>query len=104
MIDIEAVIPHNLGKEEAHIRIQTLITEGSGKFGREIQNINTKWNGDTCLFQFDFKKFPFSGSISGNLNVTDSTVDIKGSIPDSLVPFKTMIEDIIRTKGEKFLT
>lgn len=103
MIDIELAIPHNLGREEARTRIQNLIAEGSEKFGKEIQNIDTEWNGDTCVIQFDFKKFPFSGRISGRLSVSDSHVDVKGTIPDSLAPFKNMVEDTIRRKGEEFL-
>ena len=103
MIDIQISIPHNLGSQEARIRIQNLISEGSAKYGKEIQNIDAEWNGDTCLFQFDFKKFPFSGRISGSMSVSDSGVDVKGTIPDTLAPFKNMVEDTIRRKGEEFL-
>ena len=103
MIDIELAIPHKLGREEARTRIQNLIVEGSEKFGKEIQNIDTEWSGDLCRFCFDFRKFPFSGRISGNITVNDSDVDMKGTLPDSLAPFKNMVEDKIRRKGEEFL-
>jgi hypothetical protein len=104
MITIELTIPHNLSRQEARVRIQNLISDGTAKYGKEIQNIEAEWRGDTCRFRFDFKKFPFSGSISGDLSVNDSDVTMKGNIPDSIAPFKNIIESAIRRKGEEFLS
>ena len=89
---------------EALHRIQTLIPDMIEQFNHLIKNPKEEWNGSTCKFNFDIKKFPFSGKISGTFSVSESNVVIRGNGPKSLSPLKNLLENAIKTKGKELLS
>ena len=104
MSQIELTVPHALSKEEASRRIKDLIPDVTERYGNMIQNLTESRDGDTWRFDFDFSKFPFSGHISGEMTVDDSQIILKVSVPDTLAPFQSFLEEAIQRKGRELLS
>ena len=99
MPKMNMVVPHNLGKEEALVRIKKLLGELKTQYGDQIQNLQESWSGDEGMFSFSAMGF----SVSGKLVVGPSRVELTGNLPFAALPFKGRIERTIRERAVELL-
>lgn len=99
MPKLNVELPHNLGREEARRRVQSLLTNLKHQHADKISDMNEQWEGDRGVFSFNAMGFKASGSI----DVNDSKVVINGELPLAAAFFKGKIEDIIEEKGKEAL-
>ncbi|HEY4515331.1 MAG TPA: polyhydroxyalkanoic acid system family protein [Candidatus Paceibacterota bacterium] len=92
MPKLDITIPHKLPREEATRRIKTLLAEVKEKFVDKIENLEERWVGTVGNFNFTVMGF----SVSGTLNVGESTVYLESKIPFAALLFKSTIEKKIR--------
>lgn len=100
MPSIEMSIPHQLGEQEARRRIQELLPKMKADFGDQIKDLKEEWNGNTGRFSFSVMGF----SVSGNLIVNESTVDLDGDLPFAATFFKGKIKSVIQEKAQEVLS
>lgn len=99
MASLKMNIPHELPKEEAYNRIQTLLRKVKQQFGDKISNLKEEWNGEQGRFHFSVMGF----DVSGLLTVKDSQVDLDGKIPFAASFFKGKIKSVISEEANKIL-
>jgi hypothetical protein len=99
MPSIHLHIPHQLPKEEALERIQSLIQRVKNQFGDKVTDVQEEWHGDTGRFSFSIMGF----DVSGKLNVSNSTVGLDGKIPMAAALFRGKIKSVIMEEAQKVL-
>jgi membrane protein YqaA with SNARE-associated domain len=99
MANFEMSVPHHLTQEEALRRIQNLLADTKKEHSDKISNLQENWNGNTGEFSLTIMGF----SISGELIVTASTVDIAATLPFAASLFKGKIQELIAERAEKLL-
>lgn len=92
-------IDHNLGKQEALERIKGMLSGVKEKYGDQVTDLNESWTDNGGHFSFKAMGF----NISGDLLVTDSTVDVDVEIPWAAKPFQGAMETTIRERAERLL-
>jgi len=94
------VVPHNnLGKQEALVRIKSLLRELKAQYKDQVQILQENWSGNKGTLSFSVKGF----SISGELVVEDHQVRLNGNLPWAALPFRGKIESTIRGQVVKLL-
>lgn len=99
MPSIHLQIPHQLPKEEALVRIRTLLQNVKHKFGDKVTDVQEEWDGDSGSFSFSIMGF----DVSGKLNVSNSQVGLDGKIPVAASLFKSKIKSVIMEEAQKVL-
>jgi len=99
MPSIHVHIPHQLSKEEALERIQTLLQRVKSQFGDKVKDVQEEWHGDSGSFSFSIMGF----DVSGKLNVSNSQVGLDGKIPVAAAFFKGKIKSVIMEEAQKVL-
>jgi len=100
MPNIQISVPFQLTQEEALNRIKKMLSEIKQEHGDQIQNLQENWNGNIGEFSFQVKGF----TISGELMIKASSVELSGDIPFLALPFKDKIEERIIKKAEEILS
>ena len=92
-------VPHNLGKQEALVRIKNLLRELKAQYRDQVQILQENWSGNKGTLTFSVKGF----SVSGELVVEDHQVKLNGNLPWAALPFRGKIESTIREQTAKLL-
>lgn len=93
-------IPHQLGKEEARTRIQSLLQQVQSRYGAQVQDLNEEWNGDTGTFSFKVMNM----AVSGTLTVNDNEVALNSKLPLAASMFQGQIKNVIMEEAKKVLS
>lgn len=96
---IKTSVPHTLGTDEAKKRITHLITESKTKFGNSVTDVEESWSENRGTFRFKAMGF----SVSGNLQVEPSTVQVEINLPFAALPFKGRVENEISNRAKELL-
>jgi hypothetical protein len=99
MASLNINIPHELEKEEALKRIQSLLQKIEMQYADKIKDLKQEWNGDTGAFSFQAMSFP----VSGTLSVRDTEVVLDGELPFAASFFKGTIKSVIMDEAQKVL-
>src|SRR6478672_1502314 len=92
-------IPHNLSQAEALSRIKGLLADLKEEQKNMISDLNEEWHGNKGNFSFKAQGF----SLSGDIIVNDSNVQINSQLPLAVSLFKGTISDIITKKTKELL-
>ncbi len=92
-------VDHQLGKDEALIRIKGLLVQAKAQYGDRITDLQENWTDDGGTFSFRAMGF----KISGSLAVAAKNVVITGDYPFAAMPFKGTIEATLRDRAERLL-
>jgi hypothetical protein len=90
---------HQLGQEEAVVRLKTLLTKVKDKYQDQVSNLRESWTDNTL--NFGFKTYGFD--INGNILVGPNDVQLDGQIPFAAMIFKGKIESALRDQLAKTL-
>jgi len=99
MPDIKLSVPHKLSPEEARQRITKLISETKSQFGNSVSDVKESWVDNRGTFSFRAMGF----SVSGNLQVEPSTVEVEINLPFAALPFKSRAEKEISNRAKELL-
>lgn len=100
MPKLNMTIPHQLTKDEALKRIQSLFGEIKNEFADKISNHQEEWKEYTGTFSFSVMGFP----VSGTMSVNPSEVELSGNLPLAATFFKGKIESAIQERAKTLLT
>jgi hypothetical protein len=92
-------IGHNLTQDEAVKRITSGLEDIKRQFADKIDELQEKWNGNTCEFSVTAMGF----TATGTMNVKDSEIEIAANLPFAAFIFKNQIESAVREKLNEFL-
>lgn len=96
---MEIKLEHNLPKERARECAKKILTDLSHKQSRLISKPVQMWDEDRCKFSFSVK----GSTVTGNISVTEDSIDIKGKLPMALSLFKGMIKETIEKKAAELM-
>jgi hypothetical protein len=92
-------IPHNLGKAEAHRRLQTGFTRLKGQFGDKIAALDERWDED----RMSFHAAAMGQTIDGHLDVMDDQVRVEVRLPWLLAMVAEKARHFIQKQGHLML-
>jgi len=92
-------IKHQLSQEEALKRVRNLFSELRVQFADKIINLKEEWNENKDKFSFSVSGF----SVSGELKVGPTQVEISGNLPFVVSFFRGKIESVIKERAEILL-
>lgn len=92
-------IAHTLSGKDALSRIKKLLTQAKKEFGDKVSDLEEKWTKNAG--EFSFKALGFA--VSGTLVVSDTDIQIDGTLPWAALPFKGQIEEVIQEKAKEIL-
>lgn len=99
MAKLNMSVPHSLPKEEALTRIKSLFTNLKEQQKDVVSDVNENWSGDQGEFAFSAKGF----DLSGNIMVTDNSIDIDADVPFAVSLFSGRIKSIIEERARDLL-
>jgi hypothetical protein len=92
-------IPHNLGKAEAHRRLQTGFTRLKSQFGDKIASLDETWEQDRMTFHAG----AMGQTIDGHLDVMDDQVRVEVRLPWLLAMVAEKARHFIQKQGTLML-
>lgn len=96
---MEVKVNHSKGQEVAFAKAQNMMKQLQAEYGDKVQNLKEEWSGNSGKYSCTFNGLKLEGTIV----VNDKDVVVKGSLPFFALPFKSVVEDAIRTNVEKAL-
>lgn len=99
MPKLNITVEHKLPQEEALKRVKGLLGEVKDQFSDKISDLQENWDNNDGEFSFSAMGF----SVSGNLIVKQSEVQLSGNLPFAAGFFKGKIEETIRDKATQLL-
>ncbi len=100
MPKINVNVKHELKKNEAVERVKELLKSLKTNYGDMVKDLEENWTNDSATFSFK----AMGMSVSGELNVDDSSLVVNGKIPLTALPFKKTIEGKIYDEATKLLS
>ena len=92
-------IPHQLGKEEAHRRLQGGVGRLRAQFGDKLGTIEDTWTGDHA----DFRLSVLGQGVSGSLDVMEDHVRVEVQLPWMLAMVAEKAKGLIQKQGTLML-
>lgn len=97
---MKVTIPHNYTKEEAVLRIKSLLTELKTKYADRIRNVEENWEGNRGNFSMSLGSF----SASGTIDVHPSDIEVNIDLPVFASMFSKQISNLIEEQAKKVLS
>lgn len=98
--EFEVSVPHNLEQREAIDRIKGLVAELKREYGDQVSKIEETWTGHRCDFSLKIKRI----NLSGTIEVTDSSAEIKGRLPFGARLFEGQAKELIAKRARELLS
>lgn len=93
---------HNLNKEIAHERIETLLSNLQKEHAESIKSASGAWNQDKSKFSFSVSiNVVFPVKFSGTIKNEPGIVSLSGDLPFLALPMKDKIIEIIKSQMKK---
>ena len=96
---IKIAIPHRLSREEASRRLKTGIADFRTQYASNLAQMDERWAGD----HMDFKASAFGQSLTGRIDVRDSSVDVEIDLPWLFAVLAEKIKGQVQQAGQKLL-
>ncbi len=93
-------VEHQLGKDEALLRLKKLLEQVRRQYSEFVTELNGDW-ADNVL-TFSLKTYGFK--IDGTLTVDDQLAHLSGSLPFAALPFRGKIEQSIMSELRRELS
>jgi hypothetical protein len=100
MPSLKISVPHNLGQEEATMRLKGFLTKVRERYQNQVSDLEETWT-DNRL-DFAFKTYGFH--IKGRIVVEPAEVQFEGQLPFAAMMFKGKIEQTLRDEITRVLT
>ena len=97
---MKVTIPHGHTKEEAVLRIKSLLTELKTKYADRIRDVQETWEGDRGNFSMSLGGF----SASGTIDVHPSDIEVIIDLPFFASMFSKQISDLVEEQAKKVLS
>jgi len=99
MPEFKTEVPHQLGKEEAVLRLKSFVEQVRDRFQDQLDNADGAWL-DNVL---DFTLNASGVRITGKLTVEETRAHVAGQLPLIAVPLRGMIERQIASQLQSAL-
>lgn len=96
---VKISIPHRLGRGEARARIQKTIAGLKGQHAAKLAQVEDRWTGD----HMDFRLAVMGQSVTGRVDVGDTTVNMAIDLPWILAMFAEKVRGQVQREGTKLL-
>lgn len=96
---VVVTIPHNLGRQEARDRIQKGLASLRGQASTPVTFLEDAWTGD----HLDFKVGALGQSMTGRLDIEDSSVKLEVDLPWVLAVFADKVKGLVQKQGTLLL-
>ena len=96
---IDVSIPHRLGRDQARARLQGASEKLRSQFGAQVAQVHETWTGDHA----DFKFTAMGQSITGRIDVEESTIKLAVDLPWILAMLAEKIRGRVEQEGRKLL-
>ncbi len=96
---ISLSIPHRLSSDEARSRIQSTLSGLKNEHSARLAQIDERWSGN----HMDFRLAVMGQSVTGRVDIRDSTVDLAIDLPWILAVFAEKIRAQVQREGTKLL-
>jgi putative polyhydroxyalkanoic acid system protein len=100
MPSLKITVPHQLGQEEAVMRLKGFLAKVKERYQNQLSDLQETWT-DNKL-DFAFKTYGFT--IKGSMVVEPADVLFEGQIPFAAMMFKGKIEQTLRDEITRVLT
>ena len=92
---IKIAIPHRLSRQEATQRLQSGFADFRKQYASNLAQMEDRWTGD----HMDFKATVFGQSITGRIDVRDSSVDLEVDLPWVFAVLAEKVKGQLRAGG-----
>ena len=96
---LTVTIPHNLGREVAHKRIQDGIAQLRSTYAGQFSVLDETWTDD----KLDFRITDLKQTISGSIDVAETTVTVSVILPVFLSMLAEKAKSVIQQRGQLML-
>ena len=96
---IKIAIPHRLTRDEASRRLQTGFADFRRQYASNLAQMEDRWTGD----HMDFRASAFGQSITGRIDVRDTSVDVEVDLPWLFAVLAEKIKGQVQQAGQKLL-
>ena len=96
---IKIAIPHRLSRQEATQRLQSGFADFRKQYASNLAQMEDRWTGD----HMDFKATVFGQSITGRIDVRDSSVDLEVDLPWVFAVLAEKVKGQLQQAGQKLL-
>ena len=96
---IKIAIPHRLSRQEATQRLQSGFADFRKQYASNLAQMEDRWTGD----HMDFKATAFGQSITGRIDVRDSSVDLEVDLPWVFAVLAEKVKGQLQQAGQKLL-
>lgn len=96
---MEIKLQHNLPKTQARECAKKILSDLSHQQARLISKPVQMWDEDDCKFSFSVK----GSTVTGSIQVSEKSIDIKAKLPMTLSIFKGMIKETIAKKAKELI-
>jgi hypothetical protein len=96
---INLSIPHRLSADEARTRVQNTIAGLKGQHAARLAQVEDRWSGN----HMDFRLAVMGQSVTGRVDVRDSTVDLAIDLPWLLAMFAERVRGEVQREGTRLL-
>lgn len=98
--EFKVSVPHELEQEEAVARIEGLVAELKKEYGDQVGRVEETWTGNRCEFSLKIKRI----NLSGTIEVTDSSAEIRGTLPFAARLFEGQAKELIAKRARELLS
>ena len=96
---INLSIPHRLSRGEARMRIQHTLAGLKSQHAAKLAQVDERWTED----HMDFRLAVMGQSVTGRVDVRDSSVDLSIDLPWILAMFADKVRGDVQREGTKLL-
>ena len=96
---IKIAIPHRLSRQEATQRLQSGFADFRKQYASQPRPDGTRWTGH----HMDFNATVFGQSITGRIDVRDSSVDLEVDLPWVFAVLAGKVKGQLQQAGQKLL-
>jgi Putative polyhydroxyalkanoic acid system protein (PHA_gran_rgn) len=96
---LTVTIPHNLGREAAHKRIQDGIAHLRSTYAGQFTVLDETWNGD----KLDFRISALKQTVTGSIEIAETTVTVIVILPIFLAMLAEKAKALIQQRGQLML-
>jgi hypothetical protein len=93
-------VPHALSQEEARTRVKKYLKELRSEYKDRLDNLQEAWEGSTGRIHASGMGY----EVSGNIEVSNSSVHISAEVPSVVLIFKSKIKKLVEQKAKEIFS
>lgn len=99
MVEINTIVPHNLGRVDALARMHQMVDSLGQRFPQQVHQVRSSWHDNTLNIRFA----AYGYMVQWEAVVMEEQISLLGKIPDTAKVFKAKIEQTIVSRIETVL-